>query len=100
MKKLYRNKANAMLSGVFSGIGEYAEIDPTILRLCYVFFTLFTGCVAGIIVYIIAAIIMPVKGEHTTKKEDAAKPHEGETKVHDAEVVHETPASEKDENIK
>jgi phage shock protein C len=100
MKKLYRNKANAMLSGVFSGIGEYADIDPTILRLCYVFFTLFTGCFAGIIIYIVAAIIMPVRGEHIATKEHAPKTHKEETNVHDAEVVDETPASEKDENTK
>lgn len=95
MKKLYRNKANAMLSGVFSGIGEYAEIDPTILRLCYVFFTLFTGCVAGVIVYIIAAIIMPLKDGQTSKSANAPENHTEKTKVHDAEVVNETSAQEK-----
>lgn len=96
MKKLYRNKANAMLSGVFSGIGEYADIDPTILRLCYVFFTIFTGCFAGVIAYIIAAIIMPTKLAGASTKDSTSQA----TNVHDAEIVSETPTDAQNENTK
>ena len=61
MKKLYRSKKDQMLAGVLGGIGEYAGVDPTILRLCWVFFTLFTGCFPGVIFYIFAWIIIPEK---------------------------------------
>ena len=35
-KKLYRSRENAMLAGVCGGIGEYFDIDPTLVRLAWV----------------------------------------------------------------
>lgn len=58
-KKLYRSNTDKMLCGVCAGIGEYLNIDPTVIRLLWVIFGL-TGF--GILAYIAAAIIMPVKG--------------------------------------
>ena len=57
-KKLYRSMTNKMLCGVCGGIGEYFNIDPTIVRLLAV---LFACCGAGLLAYIIAAIIIPVE---------------------------------------
>lgn len=55
-KKLYRSRKNRMLCGVCGGIGEYLNIDPTLVRLL----TVLLGCSGtGILVYIIAAIIIP-----------------------------------------
>jgi len=56
-KKLYRSETNKMLCGVCSGIAEYFDIDPTLIRLLWVVLT-FIGF-SGIIAYIIAAIIIP-----------------------------------------
>lgn len=56
MKKLIKSE-NRMICGVCAGIGEYLNIDPTIIRLLWVFLTLLGGC--GLLVYIIAAIIIP-----------------------------------------
>ena len=61
-KRLYRNEKNKVLAGVCSGIAEYLDVDPTIIRLLWIFGSLVWG--AGIIAYIIAAIIIPVKGKH------------------------------------
>lgn len=55
-KKLYRSKNNRFICGVCGGIGEYFNIDPTIIRLLFVFFGLTGG---GLLTYIIAAIIIP-----------------------------------------
>lgn len=55
-KILKKSKSNRMICGVCGGIGEYFNIDPTIIRLLVIIFA-FTS--AGIIFYIIAAIIMP-----------------------------------------
>ena len=60
-KKLYKSNNDRKLVGVCSGIAEYFDIDPTIIRLAWVFGTLFAG--AGIIAYIIAALIIPNKPE-------------------------------------
>ena len=55
-KRLYKSRTNRVLCGVCGGIGEYFGIDPTIVRLLCVLL----GCTStGLILYIIAAIIMP-----------------------------------------
>lgn len=56
-KKLYRSSTNSMLAGVCGGIGEYFNIDPTLVRLAWVLFSVLGG--AGVLAYIIAAIIIP-----------------------------------------
>jgi phage shock protein C len=56
-KRLYKSNSNRMISGVCGGIAEYINIDPTIVRLLWVAFCFVGG--AGVIAYIIAAIVMP-----------------------------------------
>lgn len=56
-KKLYKSSTNKMISGVCGGIAEYINLDPTIVRLLWVVFCFMGG--AGILAYIIAAIIIP-----------------------------------------
>lgn len=56
-KRLYRSSTNYMLCGVCGGIGEYFNIDPTLVRLAWVLFSCLGG--SGIIAYIVAAIIIP-----------------------------------------
>ena len=58
MKKLYRNKKEAKIAGICSGLGNYFEIDPTIIRLIFLF-GLFVG--GGLLVYLIAWFIIPIK---------------------------------------
>ena len=58
-KRLYRSENEKMISGVCSGIAEYFDIDPTLIRLAWVLFCALGG--SGIIAYIIAAIIIPAK---------------------------------------
>lgn len=56
-KKLYRSDENKMLAGVCGGIAEYFGVDPTLIRLAWVVFSLFGG--SGLLAYILAAIIIP-----------------------------------------
>ena len=56
-KRLYKSNTDKELDGVCAGIANYFNIDPTLIRLAWVIFTLAGGC--GLIAYIIAAIIMP-----------------------------------------
>ncbi len=58
-KRLYRSNTNKMICGVCGGVAEYINIDPTIVRLLWVVFSLAGG--AGLLAYIIAAIIMPLQ---------------------------------------
>ena len=48
-----------MIAGVCGGIGEYFNIDPTLIRLAWVFFSIATAIFGGLLAYILAAIIIP-----------------------------------------
>ena len=61
-KKLYRSRENAMLAGVCGGIGEYFDIDPTVVRLAWVILGFCGG--VGIWAYIIAAVIIPQRPQY------------------------------------
>jgi len=60
-KRLYKIEQGKKLDGVCGGVAEYFNIDPTIVRLGWVVFTCCGG--AGILAYIIAAIVMPKKSD-------------------------------------
>ena len=60
-KKLYKVREGKMLDGVCAGVAEYFSVDPTLIRLAWVAFTALGG--AGILAYIICAIIFPRKPE-------------------------------------
>lgn len=57
MRRLYRSEENRMICGVCSGIAEYFNLDPTLVRLGWVLISCLWG--AGLLAYIIAAIIIP-----------------------------------------
>ena len=56
-KKLYKSSKNKMIDGVCAGVAEYFNIDPTLIRIGLVLFSAMGG--AGILAYIIMAIVMP-----------------------------------------
>ena len=60
MKTLTKSKSKRMVAGVCGGIAEYFEIDPALVRLGFVALSFLFG--GGVMVYIIAAIIMPEEG--------------------------------------
>lgn len=59
MKKLYRSRNDCRLAGVLGGLGEYFEIDPTLIRLAYVIFTIASGFFPGILGYFLAVLVIP-----------------------------------------
>ena len=59
MKKLYRSSTDKKIAGVCGGIAEYMNVDSTIVRLVAVL--LVFGCGSGLLAYIVAALIMPIK---------------------------------------
>ncbi|MBQ4473784.1 MAG: PspC domain-containing protein [Lachnospiraceae bacterium] len=56
-KRLTRSKKNKVVAGVCGGLAEYLNVDPTIIRLAAALFCVMGG--SGILLYVIAAIIMP-----------------------------------------
>lgn len=85
MKKLYKSNTNFVFSGVLGGLGEYYDVDPTLLRLGFIVLVLITGGFPGIVAYIIAAVIVPPKPNtvhmhHTEKQEPKPEEKKAETK--------------------
>ncbi len=69
MRKLYRSEKEKMIAGVFGGLGEYFNVDPTVFRLLGVLVLLATGVLPGIVFYILAVMVVPKQlGETTDKK--------------------------------
>lgn len=60
VKRLYRSASNRVLAGVFGGLGDYFNVDSTLLRLAWVIITVFSGFVLGLLAYLIAIIIIPL----------------------------------------
>ena len=60
-KKLYKSNKDKKLDGVCAGFAEYFNIDPTLVRLLWVAFSLAGG--AGVLFYLIAALVMPRRPE-------------------------------------
>ena len=58
-KKLYLVKEGKKVCGLCNGIGEYFEIDPTIIRLACLGFVFIGG--TGLLAYFIGALIVPTK---------------------------------------
>lgn len=73
-KKLYKSANDKVLAGVCGGIGEYFAVDSVIIRLLWVVFTLMGG--AGLIAYIIAAIIMPANPSYSDLTESYTRTEE------------------------
>lgn len=54
-----RSKKDKVLSGVCGGIGEYFDIDSTIVRLAFIIL-IFISFSTAVIVYLISSIIIPM----------------------------------------
>lgn len=56
-RRLYRSRTNRKVAGVCGGLGEYFNIDPTIIRIIWV--ALILGAGTGLIAYLIFWIVVP-----------------------------------------
>ena len=55
--RLTRSTDNRMIAGVCAGIAEYFRVDPTLVRLGLLAFTLLGG--SGVFLYVILWLVMP-----------------------------------------
>ena len=56
--QLYRSTRNRMIAGVCAGIGDYANVDPTLIRLAAAALLFVSGGTA-IVAYLVMALIIP-----------------------------------------
>jgi phage shock protein C len=57
MKRLYRSNNDVVIAGVCSGVAEYFNVDPVIVRILWAIMVVFGG--TGLLAYIICAIVIP-----------------------------------------
>ncbi len=58
-KKLYLSSSDRRIAGVCGGLGEYFDVDSTLIRLLWVLGSLFTGLILGLIAYVLAVVLIP-----------------------------------------
>jgi len=59
MKKLYRSRREEKIAGVCGGLGEFFNIDPTLIRLLVIFITIATGIFPMLLTYLVAWLVIP-----------------------------------------
>ena len=60
-KRIYRSRTNSMIAGICGGLGEYLNVDPTIIRVVAVLLIIPDGI--GLLAYIIGWVIIPRRPE-------------------------------------
>lgn len=58
-RPLRRSTHNRMIAGICGGIGEYFNIDPTLVRVMYVIGSLISVAFPGLLIYLILWLIIP-----------------------------------------
>ena len=58
-KQLTRSTSDRMIAGVCAGLGEYLNIDPTVVRLLFVLGFFLSGGFGMVIAYLILALVVP-----------------------------------------
>jgi phage shock protein PspC (stress-responsive transcriptional regulator) len=67
VRRLERSSSDKMLAGVCGGLGRYFELNPTAFRVGFVVLTLLGG--AGVLVYLVPALVMPGEGKERSLAE-------------------------------
>lgn len=66
-KELYRVKEGKWIAGVCTGMAEYMNLSPTVVRWIFVAMSLFFG--GGVLVYIASIFMIPQKPEGPASSE-------------------------------
>ena len=59
MKRLYRSRTDKKIAGIFGGVSEVYNLDPSLVRLLAVFVGIATGFLPLLITYLVGWFIIP-----------------------------------------
>jgi phage shock protein C len=90
-RRLSRCRHDRMLAGVASGMAEYFEVDPTLIRVLWLISIFFGGL--GLFAYIVLAIIMPNEPETEAGVNPPSLDATGEAPMRSASGWHSAPAT-------
>ena len=57
--RFYRSRSDRMIAGICGGLGDYFNIDPTLIRLGFVFLALIGFAGAAALAYLVMLIVVP-----------------------------------------
>jgi phage shock protein C len=63
MKKLVRSETNRKIAGISGGLGQYFNIDPTLVRIGLVLALFLTGFFPVAVLYAVAIFVVPNESE-------------------------------------
>jgi phage shock protein C len=89
-RRLSRCRRDRLIAGVASGVAEYFDIDPTIVRLLWILSVFFGGL--GLFLYVAMAIIVPLEPEEVPAV-GASDDSGGEASAPSATSWHSAPAA-------
>jgi phage shock protein C len=72
-KRLYRSRTEKVISGICGGLGEYFDVDSTIIRVLWAVSFFMGG--AGLLAYIVAAVIIPEREGHQSAADTSDSEH-------------------------
>lgn len=67
IRRLYRNPGDQMIGGVCSGLGQYFEIDPTVVRLLFIG-GFFANLPVAASLYLILLVLMPIESSNESSQ--------------------------------
>lgn len=76
--RLYRSETNKVIAGVCGGLGDFFNVDPSLIRLIFVLIALFGG--GGVLLYIILWLIIPTQSSISEITHDSIKKNADEIK--------------------
>jgi phage shock protein PspC (stress-responsive transcriptional regulator) len=60
-RRLRRSPEKRMIAGVIGGLADYFDRDPALLRVLYVFISIFSAAFPGIFVYLLLWVVIPLR---------------------------------------
>jgi phage shock protein C len=78
-RKLYRSESDRMLGGVCGGLGDYLDVDSTLVRIIFVALALMGG--PGILMYLILLLVVPSEAVLTSTRSKVVDAAVEETEI-------------------
>ncbi len=70
-RRLYRSETSRMVAGVCGGLGEYLNVDPTVVRVVFVLLAILNG--AGVLAYLAFWLLVPTQSSVGAGTRDSAR---------------------------
>jgi phage shock protein C len=77
--RLYRSEKNRVIAGVAGGLGDFFNVDATLVRLIFILITIFGG--GGVLLYIILWLIIPNESSVSEISKDSIRQNAKEIKI-------------------